>query len=100
MTLVEKILSNHVGRSVKQGEFVLAKIDATMSHDANRPLAVDAFNDMGGTTLFNPDRVVMALEHNYPLCQTPILYPIKKYEHFAESKNACFMRVRASGIPS
>ena len=38
MTLVEKILSNHSGRTVRPGEFVLANIDATVSHDANRPL--------------------------------------------------------------
>jgi len=86
MTLVEKILSNHVGRSVKQGEFVLATIDATMSHDANRPLAIDAFYDMGGTTLFNPDRVVMALEHNYPALSDAHIVSHQKIRTFCKEQ--------------
>ena len=46
MTLSEKILSRHAGRDVKAGEFILADIAATMSHDANRPLAIEVFEEM------------------------------------------------------
>jgi 3-isopropylmalate/(R)-2-methylmalate dehydratase large subunit len=66
MTLTQKIMSRHVGHEVKVGEIVLAKIDATMSHDANRPLALEAFEDMGGKRLFDPSRVVMLLDHFFP----------------------------------
>lgn len=66
MTLTQKIMSRHVGHEVEVGEIVLAKIDATMSHDANRPLALEAFEDMGGKKLFDPSRVVMLLDHFFP----------------------------------
>lgn len=66
MTIAEKILSRHVGRDVKVGEIVLADIDATMSHDANRPLALEVFEEMGGEKLFDPKRVYMLLDHHFP----------------------------------
>jgi 3-isopropylmalate/(R)-2-methylmalate dehydratase large subunit len=66
MTMAEKILSNHAGRKVKAGEIVLADIDATMSHDANRPLAIDSFNQMGGEKIFDPKRVFMLMDHHFP----------------------------------
>ncbi len=66
MTIAEKIFSRHVGRDVKAGEIVLADIDATMSHDANRPLALEVFEEMGGEKLFDPKRVFMLLDHHFP----------------------------------
>ena len=66
MTMAEKIFSRHAKRKVKAGEFVLADIDATMSHDANRPLAVEAFQDLGGGKIFDPKRVFMLLDHHFP----------------------------------
>ncbi len=71
MTLAEKIFSRHVGRKVKPGEIILAKIDATVSHDSNRPLALEAFQQLSGDRIFDPERVVMLLDHHYPaLVQT------------------------------
>ena len=66
MTLAEKILSRHVGREVKPGEIVLAAIDATVSHDSNRPQAAEIFKNLGGKKVFNPQRVAMMLDHHYP----------------------------------
>jgi 3-isopropylmalate/(R)-2-methylmalate dehydratase large subunit len=90
MTLVEKILSNHVGRIVKPGEFVLANIDATMSHDANRPLVVDAFKEMGGNKVFNPKHVIMALEHNYPALTESHLVTHQKIREFCKEQKCVF----------
>ena len=66
MTMAEKILSNHTGRDVKVGEIVLANIDATMSHDANRPLAIEIFEEMEGEKIFDPKRVFMLMDHHFP----------------------------------
>jgi len=90
MALVEKILSNHVGRIVKPGEFVLANIDATMSHDANRPLVVDAFKDMGGKKVFNPKHVIMALEHNYPALTESHIVTHQKIREFCKKQKCLF----------
>jgi 3-isopropylmalate/(R)-2-methylmalate dehydratase large subunit len=66
MTLAEKILSQHAGRDVKPGEIIVADIDGTVSHDANRPLALEAFERMEGSALFDPKRVVQVIDHHYP----------------------------------
>jgi 3-isopropylmalate/(R)-2-methylmalate dehydratase large subunit len=66
MTMAEKILSNHTGRDVKVGEIVLADIDATMSHDANRPLAIEIFEEMESEKIFDPKRVFMLMDHHFP----------------------------------
>lgn len=65
-TLAEKILSRHVGRDVNPGEIVLATVDATVSHDSNRPQAAEIFRNLGGKKVFNPSRVAMMLDHHYP----------------------------------
>lgn len=65
-TLTEKIFSNHAGREVKPGEIIVAEIDAAMTHDANRPLALDVFNRMKGKKFFDPQRVIQMIEHHYP----------------------------------
>jgi len=90
MTVVEKILSNHVGRIVKPGQFVMANIDATMSHDANRPLVVDAFKDMGGKKVFNPKHVIMALEHNYPALTDTHIVTHQKIREFCKEQKCLF----------
>lgn len=54
MTMAEKILSRYAGHEVKPGEIIVANIDATMSHDANRPLALDIFQRMNGKKVFDP----------------------------------------------
>jgi 3-isopropylmalate/(R)-2-methylmalate dehydratase large subunit len=66
MTLTEKIFMRHVGRRVRPGEIVLAKIDATFSHDAVRPLAHEIFQHMGGDKVFYPKRVFQFVGHQYP----------------------------------
>ncbi len=65
-TMAEKILSRHAGRDVKPGEIIVADIDATVSHDANRPLALEVFQKMNGEKLFDPQRVVQVIDHHYP----------------------------------
>jgi len=65
-TLAEKIFSKHAGREVKPGEIIVADIDSMMTHDANRPLALDVFQRMKGKEFFNPEKVVQMIEHHYP----------------------------------
>jgi 3-isopropylmalate/(R)-2-methylmalate dehydratase large subunit len=64
--MAEKIFSRHAGRTVRAGEIILADIDVTMSHDANRPLAIEAFEEMGGGRIFDPKRIFMMLDHHFP----------------------------------
>ena len=68
-TIAEKIFSAKSGRDVRAGDYVVADLDYTMSHDGNRPLAVDVFREMGGTKVFDPAKNIQIIDHA-PTCPT------------------------------
>ncbi|MBW2148701.1 MAG: 3-isopropylmalate dehydratase large subunit [Deltaproteobacteria bacterium] len=90
MTLAEKILSRHSARNVKPGEIILAQVDATMSHDANRPLALEAFQDLGGDKVFAPQRVVQILDHHYPALGEASAIVHQKMREFSRKQECVF----------
>ncbi len=65
-TIAEKIISRHVGRPVAANEIAIVPIDGAMATDATAPLAIRAFREMGGRTLWNPERVALVLDHAAP----------------------------------
>jgi 3-isopropylmalate/(R)-2-methylmalate dehydratase large subunit len=68
-TISEKILASHSGvDSVKAGEIVKARVDACMINDATGVLAVKALKDMGKSRVWNPDKVIVVLDHVSPAC--------------------------------
>jgi 3-isopropylmalate/(R)-2-methylmalate dehydratase large subunit len=86
MTLAEKILSSHTGRDVKAGEFVLANIDGMMTHDINRPLALEVFQQMQGERLFDPSKVYMMLGHHFPAPDEASAIAHQKMRRFCEEQ--------------
>jgi 3-isopropylmalate/(R)-2-methylmalate dehydratase large subunit len=66
MTLAEKIFSEHAGRDVRPGEILIADIDSMVTHDANRPLALEVFQKMNAKKLCDPQRLVQIIDHHYP----------------------------------
>ncbi|MEW6229637.1 MAG: 3-isopropylmalate dehydratase large subunit [Bacillota bacterium] len=65
-TIAEKILSNHCGQDVRAGDLVLADVDFVMAQDGTSPLAIKAFNEMGGGKVFDPSKVAMVIDHSAP----------------------------------
>lgn len=65
-TLAEKILSRRAGREVFADELVIVDVDAAMASDTTAPLAIQAFERMGGTRVFNPERTYMVIDHAAP----------------------------------
>ena len=65
-TIAEKILSKHSGHDAFAEDIVICDIDRIMMHDANGPLAIRAFQGMGGTKVFDPAKVVVVFDHCTP----------------------------------
>ena len=65
-TLVEKIISNHAGKSVKAGELVIAKVDVCAVQDGTGPLTVQEFKKLGKDKLKNPERTILFIDHASP----------------------------------
>ncbi len=65
-TIVEKILSRASGRDVNADDIVVAEVDAAMAHDGTAPLAIEAFREMGGKKVWDPNRIILVIDHIAP----------------------------------
>lgn len=67
MNIVEKILARAAHREqVSPGEIVEAQIDKAMMNDITGPLAIEAFQKMGGDRVWDPSRTIVVLDHLVP----------------------------------
>jgi len=66
-TTSEKILAHASGRGrVKAGEIVKARVDTAMMPDVTSVLAIEAMKKIGAAHVWDPDRVVIILDHVAP----------------------------------
>ena len=66
-TLAEKILARAAGRErVQPGEFVTAQVDLAMTHDIFAAQVFGHLVDAGVERVFDPERVVVVLDHLVP----------------------------------
>jgi len=65
-TIIEKILSSHSGQEARANEIVVARVDYVMGQDGTAPLAIRAFNEMGGSRVFDPECVAFVIDHSAP----------------------------------
>jgi 3-isopropylmalate/(R)-2-methylmalate dehydratase large subunit len=67
MTLAEKLLAHAAGaKSVAPGDIIMAKLDLCLGNDITAPLAIQAFYESNGTTVFDRKRVVLVPDHFTP----------------------------------
>jgi 3-isopropylmalate/(R)-2-methylmalate dehydratase large subunit len=66
LTLAEKVLSRSSGlESVRPGQIVDGRVDLAMMHEQGAQ-TVGPFHEMGATRVWDPDRVVIAIDHWVP----------------------------------
>jgi 3-isopropylmalate/(R)-2-methylmalate dehydratase large subunit len=65
-TISEKILSAKSGTDAHAGDIVVCDVDLVIGTDASSPMAIAYYEKMGGRHLFDPERVVFALDHYAP----------------------------------
>jgi 3-isopropylmalate/(R)-2-methylmalate dehydratase large subunit len=65
-SIIEKIISDKCGRQVFAGDIVVAQVDFVMGQDGTSPLAIKVFREMQGTSLFDPSRVALVIDHSAP----------------------------------
>ena len=68
-TVIEKIIRNNVGHTVKPGDIVTVNVDRVMIHDIFIPFVAEKFEEMGFKKLWDPDKVVLIYEHLVPASQ-------------------------------
>ncbi|MEW6619803.1 MAG: 3-isopropylmalate dehydratase large subunit [bacterium] len=65
-TIVEKILGAHVNKEVCGTDLIEAKVDVCLGNDITAPLAIVEFEKLGINSLFDPEKVVLVLDHFVP----------------------------------
>src|SRR5262245_41186184 len=65
-TMSERILAAKSGSDARAGDVVVCNVDWVLGTDAATPMAIDYFERMGGTRVFDPRRVLLALDHYAP----------------------------------
>ncbi|MBQ47867.1 MAG: 3-isopropylmalate dehydratase large subunit [Zetaproteobacteria bacterium] len=96
-TLVEKIISNKIGRKVKAGEFGVFPVDMTMASDTTAPHVIRSFHEMGGTKVHDCDGSVLIIDHAAPAPNERIANLHKMMRKFADEQN-CILYESGRGI--
>ena len=90
-TIAEKILSRKSDQDARAGEIVFCRIDQMMAHDANGPLAVKAFQELGGEKLCDPARIHFIMDHAAPPPNERIANLQMMLRRFAAEQGADFI---------
>ncbi|HSR11460.1 MAG TPA: 3-isopropylmalate dehydratase large subunit, partial [Thermodesulfobacteriota bacterium] len=88
MTITEKILARHAGRDeVAPGELILAKADIGMANDITGPIAIREFEASGAARVFDPEKIVLVMDHFVPAKDILSATQIKISRDFARKHN-------------
>ena len=67
MTMTQKILAVHAGLpEVHAGDLIEANLDIVLGNDVTTPVAIGVFEKAGFTKVFDPEKIVIALDHYTP----------------------------------
>lgn len=84
MTITEKILASHAGKDfVEPGEIIDAQIDLALANDITAPLSLEEFEKVGAKGVFDPDKVVLVMDHFTPNKDILSAENCKKIREFA-----------------
>jgi 3-isopropylmalate/(R)-2-methylmalate dehydratase large subunit len=100
MTLTEKILANRSGKhEVKPGDLIFVNIDIAMATDISSPLTIKVFKEMGGTRVFDPEKVPLVHDHLVPAKDIKSAEFSKMMRNFAREQGIkYYFEVGRSGI--
>ena len=88
MTISEKILARHAGRSkVQPDELIEARVDFTLGNDITAPIAIEAFRKAGAEKVFDRDRVALIPDHFIPNKDIASAMQAKMLRDFAREQN-------------
>lgn len=67
MNCIESYLAKAAGvREVRPGQDIACKVSFAAAHDVTAPIALDMFRKIGVDKVFDPDRVILVVDHIYP----------------------------------
>lgn len=87
MTISEKILSKASSSEAYSGDYVTAEIESAMAQDGTAPLTIKAIEDMGGGEVWNPEKIILVIDHTVPSASVGTSSMHKSMREFALENN-------------
>lgn len=98
-TLAEKILAKKSGKTeVFPGEFIIARVDLVLASELSGVLAIEEFEKISGAKVFDPEKVVLVMDHFTPAKDVKSAEIVKACREFARKHNVRFYDVGRAGI--
>jgi len=85
-TCAEKILSAHSGKDAKAGDIVIANLDYLIGQDGTSGVAIDSFNKLGVSKVFDPSKIAIIIDHSSPSPNLGVSAIHKKIRDFASAQ--------------
>lgn len=99
MTMIEKILAAASGRAaVRPGDVVTVQPDLVLTHDHQGPMTIREFKSMGRAGLWDPERLVMVMDHRTPSQTETAAANHKVMREFAESQGVSLVFDVGTGV--
>jgi len=87
MTMTQKILAEHAGlKEVKVDQFIWANIDLVLGNDITTPVAINEFNRMNFSNVFDKEKIAIVPDHFTPNKDIQSAEQCKLIRDFAKEK--------------
>ena len=87
MTMTQKILARAAGvESCKAGELLRCKLDLVLGNDITGPVAINEFEKMGATKVFDPEKIALIPDHFVPNKDIKSATMAKQMREFARAQ--------------
>ena len=88
MTMTQKILARAAGvDSCRAGELLMCKLNLVLGNDITAPVAINEFNRMGATKVFDPARIALIPDHFVPNKDIKAATLAKQMREFARAQH-------------
>ncbi len=85
-TIAEKILAKHAGvEEVSPGQLINASVDFALGNDITAPIAIEAFEQIGASKVFDPARIALIADHFVPNKDIESAEQVKRMRTFARA---------------
>src|SRR4030067_596482 len=98
-TLAEKILASKYGQSeAYPGQFINARVDLVLASELSGVLAIEEFEKIKGARIFDPQKVVLVMDHFTPAKDIKSAEIVKRCRVFGRQHGVRFYDVGRAGI--
>lgn len=98
INIIERIIAKHSGKeSVSVGEEVSVTVDLAIAHDVTAPMAIEQFEKIGVSKVFDSTKIALVSDHNIPCSSVNSRIQHKSLERFSDQYDVHYFG-RSEGV--